>query len=390
MYGIRQAPRAWNQLVTAWLIEYGWTQSKVDPGAYTIVVRGAWYILAIYVDDCILVGRDGPFLNQFIEDFGTRFKIEFLGPAAWLLGCSIVRDRSAKILRLGQKQYFLDMLEDFGMSDCTPSGTPFPVKTVDGQDVDSPPLDLKEFKYPQLVGKLLYASNCTRPDITAAVNYLARFMQRPTEHHWQLAKRLLRYIRGTVNYCLTFGGAVSPVPVCWQDASFADGPGRKSRTGFVIMMCGSAVVWGSRLQPTVALSTVEAEYMAMCAAAQELLFISQLMQAFGMTLKVPLQMFEDNKGCIALATNPMTTGKTKHIDVIYHFVRDLVQSGKLRIVWCESEKMLADILTKFSLPARQHLALSALIMSGRYSWKLRSQGPGNGRTPTVAPSGQSA
>ena len=177
---------------------------------------------------------------------------------------------SAKLLRLGQKQYFLDMLEDFGMSDCTPSGTPFPVKTVDGQDIDSPPLDLKEFKCPQLVGKLLYASNCTRPDITDAGNYLARFMQRPTEHHWQLAKRLLRYIRGNASYCLTFIGAVSPVPTCWHYASFADGPCRKSRTGFVIMMCGSAVVW-------------------------------------------------DNKGCVALATNPMTTGKTKHIDVKYHF-----------------------------------------------------------------------
>ena len=110
IYGCRQSPRAWNQLVTSWLVDYGWTQSKVDPGAYTIiVVRSVWYILAVYVDDCILVGRDGPFLSQFIKEFGTRFKIEFLGPAAWLLGCSIVRVRVYGTTFCGRM--YLDMLD---------------------------------------------------------------------------------------------------------------------------------------------------------------------------------------------------------------------------------------------------------------------------------------
>ena len=120
--------------------------------------------------------------------------------------------------------------------------------------------------------------------------------------------------------------------------------------GFVIIMCGAATASGSHLQPTAALSTVEAEYMALAVAAQEVKFLRQLLTSEGIVEKQPTRMFEDNKGCISLATNAMTTGKTKHIDIRLHFLRDLVQNGNIEVIWCPTDDMLADALTNFSLP----------------------------------------
>ena len=146
---------------------------------------GHLYILAVYVDDCILLGKQGPFIDRFKAAFGKRFKIEDLGPVSWLLGCEITRDRKNRILRIGQRQFCIDMLDTFGMLDCSPIGTPLSARTTDEPPLKSPPLNTKKFDYPALVGKLLYLSNCTRPDITAAVNYLSRFMSSPTDVHWE-------------------------------------------------------------------------------------------------------------------------------------------------------------------------------------------------------------
>lgn len=362
LYGLRQAPRSWNKMITNWLIDYGFTQCLTDPGAYTITIKGSLYVLCLYVDDIILVGRSSDFISKFKRSFSARFKIEDLGPVAWLLGCTITRDRQSRIIRIGQRQLLSDLLDEFGMHTCAPTGTPLPAKTVDSSDIESPPLDVKQFRYARLVGKLAYAANCTRPDISAAVNFLTRFMSKPTELSWRQAKRLLRYVKGTLEYCLVYHGSEDPIPVCWQDASFADGPGRRSRTGFVVLMCKAAVAWGSRLQVTVCLSTVEAEYVSLCTAAQELKYILQLLEGFGISLTKPLILYEDNKGCVFLAMNMSTTNKSKHIDIKYHFIRQCIKEGKMTVVWCQTSDMIADILTKFSLSASQHLKLAVKMM----------------------------
>ena len=364
LYGLKQAPRNWNKLVTEWLIEFGFTQCLTDPGAYTITVKGSLYVLCVYVDDCILVGRKSPFISDFKTKFSARFKIEDLGPASWLLGCTITRDRQKRLIHIGQRQLMSDLLDEFMMDNCATVGTPLPAKTLDAASVESPTLDVKKFRYARLVGKLAYASNCTRPDISAAVNFLTRFMSKPTEYTWQLAKRVLRYVKGTIDYSLIYHGSGDPIPTCWQDASFADGPGRRSRTGFVILMCDAAVAWGSRLQVTVCLSTVEAEYVALCAAAQELKYILQLLESFGIAIHRPVLVHEDNKGCVFLAMNMSTTNKSKHIDIKYHFIRQCIREKKMTVVWCETSQMIADILTKFSLSSAQHLKLALKMMGG--------------------------
>jgi hypothetical protein len=192
-------------------------------------------------------------------------------------------------------------------------------------------------------------------------------MTSATLRHWEQAKRVLRYLSGTLNLGITYNGQLSPEILMWQDSSFDDGDARRSRTGFVAMMCGSVITWGSKLQPTVALSTVEAEYMALSASAQEVAFLRQLLVTLGEPLTGPTPMFEDNKGADSLANNKMTTFKSKHIDIRHHFVRDLVTANVLSIVWIGSAEMIADILTKNTLPAALHQKHTDMMLSGTYS-----------------------
>jgi len=191
----------------------------------------------------------------FKHDFSSRFKTEDLGPGTWILGCSMIRNRSCGTLHLVPTRYLNDVLQYFGMNECNLVYTPMsakPYKLLYTQ------FNKKEMPYAKLVGKLLYASNRTRLDITASVNYLSKYMSHPHVEHWLRAKRILRYMKGTLDKGLMFNSNVPYTLIAWQDSSFANESDGKSRTGYAVLMCGLDVPWGSRLQPNVAVSTMEA------------------------------------------------------------------------------------------------------------------------------------
>jgi len=166
---------------------------------------------------------------------------------------------------------------------------------------------------------------------------------------------------------LTFNGKLPHNLLMWKDSSFGNGEARRSRTRFVAMICGSAVAWGSnKLQSSVALSTAEAEYMALSATTQEVIFLRQLLTNQGEPLKGPTPIYADNERCEALATNDIMSAKTKHIDIRHHFVRDLVKSKAIEIVLISTSEMLADILTKNTLPTRDHKKHTDRMLSGTY------------------------
>jgi hypothetical protein len=188
LYGIKQAPRAYDSCFTEWLENYGFTQSRVDPGIYTTIYKGHLYVLAIYVDGCLLIGRSGSFIVEFRKDFSSEFKIGDLGPDSWLLGCSIERDRKLRTLCIRQRQCIVDILDLFNMAGCISVGTPMTTKPPQVHKPDEPINNDASRPYAQLVGKLLYLANCTRPDIAAATSHLSRFMSEPTQSHWVQAK----------------------------------------------------------------------------------------------------------------------------------------------------------------------------------------------------------
>jgi hypothetical protein len=241
------------------------------------------------VDDSIIVGPPGSFIVGFKSAFGERFNVQDLGRVSWLLGMTVERDRGNRIIKTGQQPYVLDMLERFNMMDCKPVGSPMAVDALSNYvETSTSKLPPGLVPYQTLIGSLLYASVSTRPDITMAVSHLNRYMSDPSQSDWEQAKRVLRYLKGTAYSVLMYGGAPSLKLVRWSDSYFASDIGeRRSHAGYVFMLNGAAVSWRSQRQQTVALSTAEAEYMALTAATQEAMSLSNCSMSFTKTPGLP-------------------------------------------------------------------------------------------------------
>jgi hypothetical protein len=183
LYGLKQAPRNWNKTITSWPEEYGFSQSNVDPGIYVFIKEGERYVLALCVDDIIIVGLASSFIAGFKSAFGIRFNVQDLRPLSWLLGITLDRDRCNRIIRIGQQQYVVDMLERFNMVDCKPGGSPMAVDDVSNRvETSTSKLPTGLVPYQSLIGSLLYASVSTWPDITMDVSHLVRTCPTPLSY----------------------------------------------------------------------------------------------------------------------------------------------------------------------------------------------------------------
>jgi len=192
----------------------------------------------------------------------------------------------------------------------------------------------------------MYAMVGTRPDLAFAQSLVSQFMTNPGPQHWMAVKRIMRYLKGTWNVRLRLGGqGLHLVGLC--DADWAgDVQDRRSTTGYVFMLGQGAISWNSKRQPTIALSTVEAEYMAASQCVKEALWLRQLLEDVGLVQEQAMRILCDNQGCIALAKNPTHHSRTKHIDVQHHFIREKMENGVISMEYCPTELMLADALTK--------------------------------------------
>uniref|UniRef100_A0AAV1UB76 RxLR effector candidate protein n=1 Tax=Peronospora matthiolae TaxID=2874970 RepID=A0AAV1UB76_9STRA len=202
--------------------------------------------------------------------------------------------------------------------------------------------------YRSAVGGIMYLMVATRPDLAAAVGSLSQFSSDPCPTHWQALKRVLRYLQATPNHGLEFTREEGSRICGYTDADWAgDIESRRSTSGYVFMMNGECISWKSQKQRTVALSSTEAEYMALSEATKEAVWLKVLLGELGeMTSDEAIKMYEDNQGSIALAKNPEFHKRTKHIDIRYHFVRKRVESGEVVLEYCPTQDMLADMMTK--------------------------------------------
>ena len=226
------------------------------------------------------------------------------------------------------------------MQDCKPVGTPVNIssKLVKATD-DDDCIDQK--KYQSAIGSLMYLSVSSRPDISYAVSSLAQFSSHPTKEHWTALKRLLRYLKGTPNHGILYTKDGANTCTGYTDADWGgDVNDRKSTSGYLFLLSGGAVSWKSQKQRCVALSTAEAEYVAMASAAQESVWLKQLM---GELTNSDAEAHEDNQSAIAMAKNPQFHGRAKHIDI---YIRDQVNEGAIALKYCPTIDMIADILTK--------------------------------------------
>lgn len=232
------------------------------------------------------------------------------------------------------------------MQNCKPVSTPVEpgTKLKESSVTDE---SVNKQMYQSAIGSLMYLSVGTRPDIAYIVSYLARFSASPTTDHWKSVKRVLRYLRGTTELGIHYSSESSPGLVGYSDADWGgDIIDRKSTSGYLFKLNGGTVSWRSKKQSCVAISTAEAEYIALSAAAQESLWLNQLISELTGSKNLQITILEDNQSTIAMTHNPQFHGRSKHVDIKYHFVRDHVNSGNIKLVYCPSEDMIADMLTK--------------------------------------------
>jgi hypothetical protein len=214
-------------------------------------------------------------------------------------------------------------------------------------------------QYQSAVGALMYAMLGTRPDLAFAVASLSQFSSNPGQPHWDAIKHVLRYMRGTTDYRLTYGGRAGASLLfdgyCDSDWGSSKDD-RRSVTGYTFMLGGGAVSWQSKKQPTVALSSVEAEYMAACQAAREALWWQKLLHELGVARHPTTVIHSDSQGSIALSKNPEHHARSNHIDIRHHFIREQVAANHISLQYMPTEDMLADVMTK-PLSRDQHNTL---------------------------------
>ena len=346
IYGLKQSPRCWNTALHAHLVKMNFEQLHSDPCIYKSKTEGDCFYIGVYVDDIVLAGRDEARIQEVKQMLARKFDIKDLGRLTYFLGMSVVQDQGALTTWIGQPAYTKKLLGKQKMGDCKPVGTPVSpgshlVKATDDEDA------VEQQLYQSLVGSLMYLSVCTRPDLAYAVGILARFSSKPNRSHWTAAKRVLRYLKGTANHGIAFTKSESGECLGYSDADWAgDQEDRKSTSGYLFQMAGGPVSWKSRKQDSVALSTAEAEYIALSSAAQETVWIRRLVTELGMEPEGPTTLMEDNQSAIAMAKNPQFHGRAKHIDIRHHFIREKVNGREIQLVYCPTGDMVADMLTK--------------------------------------------
>lgn len=270
LYGLKQASRVWNQEVDNVLTRQGFTQCQNESCVYTKSKEDCKLLVAIFVDDFFIFGNDHRAKESLKSELTNCFKMKDMGGATQILGMRVRREEGE--IYLHQRRHIQEVLAKFGMSDCKPVSTPLePGSKFEKGDNDTP------FPYQCLVGCLMYVAINTRPDIAHALSVLSQFNTCYSEEHVTAAKRVLRYLKGTINDCLVFKKSKDESEVIingYVDADWGnDNNDRKSYTGYVFKLGGNVISWESRKQQSVALSSTEAEYMSLTEGAKEAIYL---------------------------------------------------------------------------------------------------------------------
>jgi hypothetical protein len=259
--------------LTTYLKEKGFTQSLADQSLFIKYgeKNQVQSIIAAYVDDCLIIGSQQE-VSNVKNILASKFKMTDMGVLTGMLGVRFKIEKER--IEMDQQYYLEKLLEKFGMENSRPIATPACVPEASD---NSKKMESKPFR--QAIGGLLYLAKCTRPDISYAVNQVARKMESPTENNWKEVKRIFRYLSGTRSHGLVYVKDNSRL-TGFSDASYAQLEGRRSTSGYTFIWNGAAITWRSKKQPIVATSSMEAEYIALSSAVKEALWIRKLLAEF--------------------------------------------------------------------------------------------------------------
>uniref|UniRef100_A0AAV1UYD7 Polyprotein n=1 Tax=Peronospora matthiolae TaxID=2874970 RepID=A0AAV1UYD7_9STRA len=360
IYGLKQASRVWNETFDEFIRSIGFQASGFDPCLYIMTSEGHCVFVLVYVDDVLVTGSSLEMIARTKNDLKTRFEMTDSGKCAFVLGIELLDGEDGSVT-MCQRRYVDDVLKRFGMEECKAVASPVDVSS---RLVPSNSASKVDVPFREAVGALMHLTTATRPDIAYAVSFVSRFMEKPQEEHWVAVKRIFRYLQGTKMHGICYKPSAKIDFRGYSDADWAgDLADRKSTSGYVFMLLGAPVSWGSKKQPSVSLSTSEAEYIALSLAIQEGKWINRLLceiMAAANEEGPELVIREDNQSCIKMTKNPVNHGRAKHIDIKYHHIRDEVKRGEVKLEYCETTLMLADIMTK-GLHGPRHKDLTAAL-----------------------------
>ena len=366
LYGLKQAPKHWADLLSKTLLDLGYVKTDYDSCLYQWrdPKTGREIKIACYVDDLLITG-DKNYIDEFVKYMESRFTVRDLGEPKTFLGMEITRNRSKRTIKLSQSTYIKNIVEKFGLTNANPVYVPmdpgykptaYDVKEDKNKRENSPDYAKFVTLYRSIIGSCMYAQMLCRPDISYAVSVLSRYLNKPTTTHMKHAKRLLTFLYTTNDIGIVYGASPREKFLNFIGSSDSDYAGdldsRKSQTGWIFFLNGGAVSWRSVLQSCVALSTPEAEYMALSDAGKEarslLKFAKQLINS-----KITcITIYEDNVSAEIWTKQNSHASKTKQIDISFHHIRDEVAKNRIKVLRVPSTDNSADLFTK---PLNKHL-----------------------------------
>lgn len=351
LYGTMQGAHDWAYNLDRTYQGHGYYASKADPRIRSRVEGDDVTITSTWTDDILGASSSESGEVKAKGELARSYELKDLGEAKFILGMKIERNKETGDITLSQRAYAERVLERFHMTDTRPLSTPLPAGTILSLD-DAPTseediLDMKKVPFREALGSLMWLQVATRPDLSYAVNVLSRFANNPGCKHWEAMKHVLAYLKGTLDYGITYSRNSTLQPFGYVDADHAGNiDNSRSTEGHIFFMAGGAVSWASKRQETVALSTVEAEYMAFTRATQQAMWISMFMDEVALTQQRPVNIYADNNGSISNTQNNKNHRRTKHIRIKHHFTKERVASGDIIFTYIPSAENLADIFTK--------------------------------------------
>ncbi|CAL9098155.1 unnamed protein product [Musa textilis] len=359
IYDLKQASRQWYFKFHGVISSFGFVENPMDQCIYQKVSGSKICFLVLYVDDILLATNDKGLLHEVKQFLSKNFDMQDMDEASYVISIKIHRDRPRGILGLSQETYINKLLERFRMKDCSPSVAP--IMKGDRFNLNQCPKNnferesMKNILYASIVGSLMYAQVCTRPDIAFAVGMLGRYQSNPGMDHWRAAKKVMRYLQGNKDYMLMYRHTDNFDVIGYSNSDFAGCvDSRKSTSGYIFMMAGGAISWRSVKQTLTATSTMEAEFVSCFEATSHGVWLKSFISGLRImdSISRPLRIFYDNSAAVFMAKNNKSGSRSKHIDIKYLAIREHVKEKKVVIEHISTELMIVDPLTKGMPPLK--------------------------------------
>lgn len=340
LYGLKKSPRYWNERFDKLMMQEGFIRSKCDYCLY--YKKGMKFYVLLYVDDVLLISEDINAIKGLKEELSKNFDMKDMNGVSKYLGINIKKNE--KCIEIDQEDYLIEILKKYNMEECKPVSTPIEVGIKLERSKEENVELIKRCR--TLIGSLMYAMLGTRPDICYALSYLSRYQAYANEDVWKGLKRVLRYIKGTLKFKLVYKIGIDEPLVGYTDADWGgEQADRKSTSGYIMKVYGCVVSWSSNKQQCVALSSTEAEYVALARGISEGCWIKNMLTEINLKCDNVI-IYEDNQSAIYIAKNPEHHKRLKHIDLKYHFIRDKIKNRVVILRYIQSNEQVADICTK--------------------------------------------